>query len=140
VAFAGRNEPCPCGSGRKYKRCCGYDRAAERALEDRLEAIEEVARLPFLSPRLVPDSDGYDAWVRGVLSGDIESDVDEAVIALGLDEPVRIVTACLELFPNEWASLSAPCGGDRDAVGALLGGAVAAGIRDHHPSSGSSSS
>jgi hypothetical protein len=19
---AGRNEPCPCGSGRKYKRCC----------------------------------------------------------------------------------------------------------------------
>ena len=20
----GRNEPCPCGSGKKYKRCCGY--------------------------------------------------------------------------------------------------------------------
>ncbi len=20
---ASRNEPCPCGSGRKYKRCCG---------------------------------------------------------------------------------------------------------------------
>jgi len=19
----GRNEPCPCGSGKKYKRCCG---------------------------------------------------------------------------------------------------------------------
>ncbi|HYR01938.1 MAG TPA: SEC-C metal-binding domain-containing protein, partial [Syntrophobacteria bacterium] len=19
----GRNEPCPCGSGRKYKKCCG---------------------------------------------------------------------------------------------------------------------
>ncbi len=19
----GRNDPCPCGSGRKYKRCCG---------------------------------------------------------------------------------------------------------------------
>lgn len=23
VAKIGRNEPCPCGSGRKYKRCCG---------------------------------------------------------------------------------------------------------------------
>ncbi|MGH6916461.1 MAG: UPF0149 family protein [Geminicoccaceae bacterium] len=23
VAKTGRNEPCPCGSGRKYKRCCG---------------------------------------------------------------------------------------------------------------------
>jgi len=20
---AGRNEPCPCGSGRKFKKCCG---------------------------------------------------------------------------------------------------------------------
>jgi len=24
----GRNEPCPCGSGLKYKRCCGAQRAA----------------------------------------------------------------------------------------------------------------
>ena len=22
---AGRNEPCPCGSGKKYKRCCGLN-------------------------------------------------------------------------------------------------------------------
>ncbi|HYD29656.1 MAG TPA: YchJ family metal-binding protein [Azospirillaceae bacterium] len=22
-AMAGRNEPCPCGSGKKYKKCCG---------------------------------------------------------------------------------------------------------------------
>ena len=21
----GRNEPCPCGSGKKYKQCCGRD-------------------------------------------------------------------------------------------------------------------
>jgi uncharacterized protein YecA (UPF0149 family) len=21
----GRNEPCPCGSGKKYKKCCGKD-------------------------------------------------------------------------------------------------------------------
>lgn len=23
IAKAGRNEPCPCGSGKKYKKCCG---------------------------------------------------------------------------------------------------------------------
>ena len=23
VDRVGRNEPCPCGSGKKYKRCCG---------------------------------------------------------------------------------------------------------------------
>jgi hypothetical protein len=26
VAKVGRNEPCPCGSGRKAKRCCGLER------------------------------------------------------------------------------------------------------------------
>lgn len=25
-----RNDPCPCGSGRKYKKCCGVANAAER--------------------------------------------------------------------------------------------------------------
>ncbi|WP_082364086.1 SEC-C metal-binding domain-containing protein [Rhodopseudomonas sp. AAP120] len=25
----GRNEPCPCGSGKKYKRCCGSKRSAD---------------------------------------------------------------------------------------------------------------
>ncbi|WP_257791156.1 SEC-C metal-binding domain-containing protein [Salicibibacter kimchii] len=23
VEKVGRNEPCPCGSGKKYKKCCG---------------------------------------------------------------------------------------------------------------------
>ena len=28
----GRNDPCPCGSGKKYKKCCmDKDQAAERA-------------------------------------------------------------------------------------------------------------
>ncbi|MFR8275847.1 MAG: SEC-C metal-binding domain-containing protein, partial [Desulfovibrio fairfieldensis] len=22
----GRNDPCPCGSGKKYKKCCGQDK------------------------------------------------------------------------------------------------------------------
>jgi len=26
AAEVGRNDPCPCGSGRKFKRCCGRDR------------------------------------------------------------------------------------------------------------------
>lgn len=32
MAKAGRNDPCPCGSGKKYKQCClEQDRAAELA-------------------------------------------------------------------------------------------------------------
>jgi hypothetical protein len=30
VAKVGRNEPCPCGSGRKAKRCCGVERGPSR--------------------------------------------------------------------------------------------------------------
>jgi hypothetical protein len=34
MAKIGRNEPCPCGSGKKYKQCClAKDEAAARAAE-----------------------------------------------------------------------------------------------------------
>ncbi len=33
MAKAGRNDPCPCGSGKKYKRCClAKDEEAERVI------------------------------------------------------------------------------------------------------------
>lgn len=41
----GRNEPCPCGSGKKYKHCCGrakasapYSRMDRAAVQQRLDA------------------------------------------------------------------------------------------------------
>ena len=37
VVKTGRNESCPCGSGRKYKRCCG-DSADPAAPAQRLDA------------------------------------------------------------------------------------------------------
>jgi hypothetical protein len=27
----GRNDPCPCGSGKKFKRCCGHDKRGQMA-------------------------------------------------------------------------------------------------------------
>ncbi|MBI5193059.1 MAG: SEC-C domain-containing protein [Nitrospirae bacterium] len=41
----GRNEPCPCGSGKKYKRCClskSYIPAGKEhsILEQQMEAIK----------------------------------------------------------------------------------------------------
>jgi len=57
---AGRNDPCPCGSGRKYKKCCrpqsedtarlrtlvspGIDTLVERFNAQRYDAMEEGAR------------------------------------------------------------------------------------------------
>ena len=40
----GRNDPCPCGSGKKYKRCClAQDEATEHA-KAALEAAERRRR------------------------------------------------------------------------------------------------
>ena len=30
VKKVGRNDPCPCGSGKKYKKCCGQNEVADR--------------------------------------------------------------------------------------------------------------
>jgi tetratricopeptide (TPR) repeat protein len=42
---AGRNEPCPCGSGKKYKRCCGQELAPSRATLNSNEIDTLVALL-----------------------------------------------------------------------------------------------
>ncbi len=43
VRTAGRNDPCPCGSGRKVKQCHGETRAAER--------VADLSRIPLGTPR-----------------------------------------------------------------------------------------
>ena len=40
IPRAGRNDPCPCGSGKKYKKCC-LDKDLETGREAR-EALPEV--------------------------------------------------------------------------------------------------
>ncbi len=30
AAKVGRNDPCPCGSGKKYKKCCGFNETSEK--------------------------------------------------------------------------------------------------------------
>lgn len=41
----GRNEPCPCGSGKKYKRCCLAQEQAAAATAQRAQAGEYQAAL-----------------------------------------------------------------------------------------------
>lgn len=38
----GRNEPCPCGSGIKYKRCCGGHDAVEQGMKPTDDVMEEI--------------------------------------------------------------------------------------------------
>lgn len=46
---AGRNEPCPCGSGAKYKRCClNRELEVERLVAELEEAVDEIAQDTWL--------------------------------------------------------------------------------------------
>jgi len=65
MAKIGRNDPCPCGSGQKYKRCClPRDEAAAtaRAAADRAAALarEAVPSGPAASVEIVGEDDGLD--------------------------------------------------------------------------------
>ncbi len=42
----GRNEPCPCGSGKKYKKCClsKHEEARKAIPPDRLQSIRELGK------------------------------------------------------------------------------------------------
>lgn len=53
-AKPGRNDPCPCGSGKKFKKCCGHDAHPESSIlpADQLTGTpldEYHALLPFLA-------------------------------------------------------------------------------------------
>src|SRR4051812_43394405 len=47
----GRNEPCPCKSGKKYKRCCGVNAAPK------LYSPKVVPNTPEFDPSSVPGFD-----------------------------------------------------------------------------------
>jgi hypothetical protein len=49
VSAVGRNEPCPCGSGRKAKRCCGVSRGpSEAQLAEAFLAVEARRAAPIM--------------------------------------------------------------------------------------------
>lgn len=48
----GRNGPCPCGSGRKYKKCCGNGKAVDA---DKKRLAREIVRLRMLTFVLLRD-------------------------------------------------------------------------------------
>lgn len=49
----GRNDPCPCGSGKKYKKCClAKDEAAARSAYTQRAAAQRVVAQPFDLPPL----------------------------------------------------------------------------------------
>jgi SEC-C motif len=77
MAKPGRNDPCPCGSGKKYKKCClANAEAAEREQLAKAEARRaESAAAHRLHLREVRAS------IAARLSGAVDADEDALTIA-----------------------------------------------------------
>lgn len=85
----GRNDPCPCGSGHKYKRCCmPRDEAAERA---HVAALAREAEAQARAARLADDDDGLD---------DASNSVIDMIHAGHLDEAEHAAQRLLEQYPD----------------------------------------
>ena len=105
----GRNDPCPCGSGQKYKRCClPRDEAAAAAVRaaDRARPVERSASPPVA---ILADDDGLDAASNGVI---------DLIDAGRLDDAERAAQDLLARYPDvhdglERVAMVAAARGDR---------------------------
>ena len=57
----GRNDPCPCNSGNKYKKCCAAKDDAAQAAEF---AAQSAARAPTADGEAKPESGATNASAR----------------------------------------------------------------------------
>ena len=88
MAKIGRNDPCSCGSGKKYKRCClAVDQAAQTAARTPLDP--ESSRTP---PPLALDN--FEELER--LSNRVPDLIDEG----RLDEAEKVCQDLLHRFPD----------------------------------------
>jgi len=72
----GRNDPCPCGSGKKYKRCCLPKHEAVAAAERAAAAAHAATRLT--PPAFAWDDDGLDEASNRVVDLVHTGQLDEA--------------------------------------------------------------
>jgi hypothetical protein len=112
MAGLGRNERCPCGSGRKVKRCCGVRRGpSEDELAKAFLAVEARAA----------------AWVLRDHDDEQLDELHDALIDLPSVDP-SLLWPLPRLLTPELARLGAALAdedGDTEAVGGLLLGLLA---------------
>src|SRR4051794_646104 len=62
----GRNEPCPCKSGKKYKRCCGVNAAPKLTVSQKAfdPANFDPTQVPGFDPKFLENMDP--AWMAQV--------------------------------------------------------------------------
>lgn len=134
VRLSGRNDACPCGSGRKYKRCC-IERETE--LRRQAEATEDLLALATLFPVLRPLDAAFEQWAGG---GDpfeaSRENVNAGLALISAAERERILCAARRHCGEAWEEPAAAYGDEHEAAQAVLVGSVVAGLGEcrelHH--------
>ncbi len=96
MANVGRNQPCPCGSGKKYKQCClATDEAAAAAAREqqRRDAPPPPVRAPRFGRWPVVDDDS--ARIDQMSNGTVD-----LIHAGKLDEAERMCQRLLDEYPE----------------------------------------
>lgn len=125
----GRNDVCPCGSGRKVKRCCGVDVVRDRARRQD-EVAAELFDLAFHFPRYRPVSVEFDRWALMAPEEPTREALEEGRASLGEAERERIRTGFGIDHPQIWSSVVEDFGDEELAADLVLVGAVVAGVSE----------
>ncbi len=51
---SGRNDPCPCGSGKKYKKCCGQNQKVSKHSFTHLTSSKIQSNMQEISKKAIP--------------------------------------------------------------------------------------
>jgi hypothetical protein len=126
VALVARNAPCPCGSGRKHKLCCGTTRTQER---DRRQALEILGAAAAFFPLLRPDSPEFERWADAHVDQPLTPALVRDALAT-MDEPELegIADAHARALPEVWSRAVVATGSENEAECAVLVGAVVAAL------------
>lgn len=100
----GRNDPCPCGSGQKYKRCClPKDEAAAQEQSSRATAQAAQAAAELKEKKKQKEKAAKEAWEQGRELADL-TEASNAVIDMvhagKLDEAETAARDLLVRFPD----------------------------------------
>jgi tetratricopeptide (TPR) repeat protein len=101
MAKPGRNEPCPCGSGKKYKRCC-LDKDVAAELEH--ERLAAAGWRPTIDVEIANSFDEFefDADIDDA-EDELTANSDAAVDLIDegrLDEAEQVARNLIERFPD----------------------------------------
>jgi tetratricopeptide (TPR) repeat protein len=108
MATPGRNDPCPCGSGKKYKKCC---LPKEEAEEGKVIAKEQAAREERAAARRLEERQAKAAFLeRFLAANEVDEELEELTAASNaavdlvktgkLDEAEAAARGLLDRFPH----------------------------------------